>query len=87
VSDAHIDALTDVTNELHARLADNLVDASQLPIKLSSWETMQHGKMIDDTCVDRMAACVAAAAGSSMMGSQQGHGSGVKINSGRALQI
>jgi hypothetical protein len=45
---------------------------------------MQHGRRLDDTCVDNMAACVAAAAGSSMMGEQQGHGSGVKINSSRA---
>jgi hypothetical protein len=87
VLDAHIDALTDVTNELHARLAANLVDESLLPVKLLSWETLLDGKMIDDTCVDRMAACVAAAAGSSMMGKQQGPGNVsecVKIDADRA---
>ncbi len=64
VSDAHIAAVTDVMDDLHAGLPASLVVGAteRLQVPLSSWETMQPGKMIDDTCVDRMAACVADAA-------------------------
>ena len=74
VSDAHIDALTDVMNDLHAGLSANLVVGATPPLRapLSSWETMRPGRHLDDICVDHIAACVAAAAGSSIFGGQQG---------------